>query len=360
MLISDFKIHPINIPLNTPFKIADSTQTEYKGIILELQTDNGITGWGEAAPSARVTGETPESVTSTLKTVIRPMILGHDALELEYIMDELEQKIPHQPSARCALDIALHDLKGQAARVPVKHLFGAFRDEIPISFTVVIGSVEESLKSAKQYIDQGAKVLKVKLGVDPEIDVKRVAALREAFGYEIRLTGDANQGYTVKQAIKTLNELVRFELEFVEQPVAANDINGLQEVHKAVDIPIMADECAQSVSDVMNLVKLDAVDMVNIKLQKCGGLRNAVKISKITETAGKPCQIGCMIETGIGITAGTHLALAFENIKYADLDGHMFLTKDIIIGHQITKEGVNTISGKPGIGVCVSHPLTIF
>jgi len=115
----------------------------------------------------------------------------------------------------------------------------------------------------------------------------------------------------------------------------------------------MADECAQNVSDVERLVRFDAVDMINIKLMKCGGLRNAVKISNIAEAAGMPCQIGCMIETGVGITAGTHLALALKNIKYADLDGHIFLERDVIFDHQITKVGFNSISGRPGLGVDV-------
>jgi o-succinylbenzoate synthase len=354
MLISDIKIHQLNIPLTTPFKIANSTQTEYNGIILELQTESSLSGFGEAAPSARVTGETTTSVMNALETKAKPLVLGRDALELEHIMSELEQELPNQPSACCAVDIALHDLKGQVAKLPIKHLLGGYRDEIPISFTVVIGSIKDTIKSAQQYINQGAQVLKVKLGVDPELDIQRISALRDAFGYVIKLTGDANQGYTVKQAIRTLNALDCYELEFVEQPVAADDLLGLQEVHKATTIPIMADEAAQSVADVMELIKLNAVDMVNIKLQKCGGLRNATKISNITEGVGVPCQVGCMIETGVGITAGTHLALAHRNIQNADLDGHLFLTRDIISGHQITQMGVNSITGQPGLGVCVS------
>lgn len=356
MQISDVKIHPINIPLKTPFKIADSTQTVYSGVLLELQTEDGLRGWGEAAPSARVTGETPVTVKNALVNFVKPEIIGQDIQDLERIMTEFETAIKDQPSALCALDIALHDLYGTSANLPIKHLIGGFRDDIPISFTVVIGSVEESLKSAEEYIELGAKVLKVKLGVDPKEDVKRIEALREAFGYDIKITGDANQGYSVKRAIDTLNELSCYELEFVEQPVAADDLVGLIEVHKNVDVPIMADECAQSVEDVLELIKLEAVDMINIKLMKCGGLRNAAKISNITEAAKIPCQIGCMIETGVGITAGTHLALALKNIKYADLDGHIFLTSDVVIDHQITKDGKNTISGRPGLGIKVELP----
>jgi o-succinylbenzoate synthase len=353
MIISDIKVHKINIPLNTPFKISDSTQTTYNGILLELITEDGTIGWGEAAPSERVTGETCKAVTAAIEDQIKSLVIGKPIDELEQILTPVEKILSDKPSALCALDIALHDLKGKNANLPVKLLLGGYRENIPISFTVVIGTVDESVKSASEYIEKGAKVLKVKLGVDPEEDIARIKALRDTFGYDIKITGDANQGYPVAMAIRTLSKLCRYELEFVEQPVDADDIIGLKEVHKSVDMPIMADEAACSVADVLNLVKQDAVDMINIKLMKCGGLRNAVKISNITEAAGIPCQIGCMIETGIGITAGTHLALALKNIKYADLDGHIFLTHDVVTDHQITNNGLNTISGRPGLGVKV-------
>ncbi len=356
MEISGLKIHPIRISLKTPFIISAGTQTEYIGVLLELTTDEGLTGWGEAAPSERVTMETQVSVLRSLETVVKPMALDRKMDDLEGILTAAEDALPGQPSALCALDLALHDLKAQHAKIPIKYLLGGYRDNIPISFTVVIGTVEEAVLSAEEYIEAGAKVLKVKLGVDPEDDVARVCAIRDAFGFDIKMTADANQGYSVAQAIKTLNKLARYELEFVEQPVAADDRNGLQEVHKAVEVPIMADESACSVADVLNLVKLEAVDMINIKLMKCGGLRNAVKISTLAEAAGMPCQIGCMIETGIGISAGTHLALALKNIKYADLDGHIFLEHDVVTDHQITQDGINTISGRPGLGIKVEGP----
>ena len=354
MKISEFKVHPLKIPLRTPFKISAGTQTNYSGILLELQTDGGIVGWGEAAPSERVTGENTQTVKNTLESVIKPKILDRPVAELEETMTEVELSLPAQPSACCALDIALHDLMGKLAGKPIKDLIGGYREVMPISFTVVIGSVEGSLASAEEYLALGAKVLKVKLGIDPAEDIARIKALRDTFGYDIKLTGDANQGYTVGQAIKTLNSLTRFELEFVEQPVAADDLDGLMKVHEAVEIPIMADECAHGVEDVEKLVKLNAVDMINIKLMKCGGLRNAVKITSIAESAGMPCQIGCMIETGVGITAGTHLALALKNIKYADLDGHIFLKHDVVQDHQITRTGLNTVTGEPGLGIKVN------
>ncbi len=353
MKITNFEVFPITIPLKTPFIISSGTQNDYFGVLLKLTTEGGLEGWGEAAPSERVTGETLEAVKNALDNDIKPLISGKDAENIVELLNEVEETLPDFPSACCALDLALHDIAGKRAKLPVKNILGGYRDSIPISFTVVIGTVEESIKSAQDYINAGAKVLKVKLGVDPEMDVARIRALRDTFGNEIMITGDANQGYSVKQAIDTLNKISRYDLEFVEQPVAADDLKGLSEVHDAVEVPIMADESACNVNDAEKLVELEAVDMINIKLMKCGGLRNAVRISNIAEAAGMPCQIGCMIETGIGITGGTHLALALENIKYADLDGHIFLEYDVVADHQITKNGFNTISGRPGLGIGV-------
>jgi len=192
--------------------------------------------------------------------------------------------------------------------------------------------------------------------VDSDEDVARIRALRDAFGDEIKISGDANEGYSVDQAIFTLNQMDRYNLEFVEQPVPAYDIMGLKDVRDAVEVPIMADEAAQSVEDVKNILQHEAADMINIKLMKCGGLRNAVKITDLTQNEGMVCQLGCMIETGVAITAGTHIALALQNIRYADLDGHTFLTQDIVTNHQITKNGFNTITGRPGLGIDVNIP----
>ena len=356
MIIKDLLVHSIKIPLKTPFIISAGAQRVYDGVILELKTEDGTTGWGEAAPSSRVTGETAQSVITALDETVKPMVIGKDIEDIDDILDSVETALPTQPSACCALDIALHDLKAKAANIPVKDLFGNYRKEIPISFTVVIGSVEESIKSAEKYIELGAKVLKVKLGVDPDEDVDRIRALRQAFGDEIKITGDANEGYSVDQAIDTLNQIHRYNIEFVEQPVPAYDIMGLKDVRDAVEVPIMADEAAQSLEDVKNILQHEAADMINIKLMKCGGLRNAAKIAYLTENAGIPCQLGCMIETGVAITAGTHIAIALENMKYADLDGHTFLIQDIVMNHQITRDGLNTISGRPGLGIDVKLP----
>ncbi|WP_455392234.1 mandelate racemase/muconate lactonizing enzyme family protein [[Eubacterium] cellulosolvens] len=360
MKITNFEIFPITIPLRTPFIISAETQTDYFGVLLKLTTDDGLEGWGEAVPSERVTGETFGSVKNALDTIIKPLVMGQDAEDFESIMDTVETVLRDQPSACCAVDLALHDLKGKKAKLPVKHLLGGYRENIPISFTIVIGSVEEAVKSAHEYLDMGAKVLKVKLGVNPEEDVARIKALREVFGNEIKLTGDANQGYSVTQAIDTLNKLSKYDLEFVEQPVHADDVMGLATIRQAVEVPIMADESACTVADALKLVKLNAVDMINIKLMKCGGLRNAVKISNIAEAAGMVCQIGCMIETGVAITAGTHLALGLKNIQYADLDGHLFLKHNIVKDHQITQNGCNTISGRAGLGVGVDYSVQYF
>ena len=213
------------------------------------------------------------------------------------------------------------------------------------------------MEDAKRLIeDERFKILKVKIGVDSKKDIARIKAIREAVGDEPRIRVDANEGYSVDTAIATLNELQQYDIEFVEQPVASDDLEGMANVRDAIEIPVMADESVREPQDVYNIIDYQAADMVNIKLMKAGGIHNGLKIASIAAEAGMVCQIGCFIETSIGIAAATHVALAVENIKFADLDGHLFLTQDLVGDFKLTNEGINKVSNEPGLGLNVTIP----
>ncbi len=357
MIINSFEIYPIKIPLKTPFVISAGAQYTYEGVLVKLTADDGTVGWGEASPSERVTGETLESVGQVLTAKIKPLLMGEEIMELNRLLNKLEINIHNNSSARAAVEIALYDIFTRTTRSQLKDFIGGYREEIETCFTVVIGSVEQSVEDAQRLIeDERFKILKVKIGADPGEDIARIKGIRDVVGYEPRIRVDANEGYTVKSAISTLNALHKYELEFVEQPVPSDDLKGMAEVRKKVEIPIMADESVRAPDDVGRIIEAQAADMFNIKLMKAGGIRNGVKIANIAAEAGMPCQIGCFIETSIGIAAATHVALAVENIKFADLDGHLFLENDVIKDFQITHEGVNRVSGEPGLGIEVEVP----
>ncbi|MCK5562461.1 MAG: dipeptide epimerase [Thermoplasmata archaeon] len=358
MKIDNFEIYPLKIPLKVPFVISAGAQYSYEGVLVKLTADDGTVGWGESSPSERVTGETPETVAKVLDTKLKPKLIGEEALGLNRVLNSVEGSVQDNSSARAAVDIALYDLFTKSTNIQLKDFIGGYRDELETCFTVVIGSVEQSVKDAQRLIEEEHfKILKVKIGVEPDEDVARIMAIRDAVGYEPRIRVDANEGYSVQTAITTLNKLDQYEIEFVEQPVPSDDLEGMAEVRKNIEIPVMADESVRAPDDVGRIIEAQAADMINIKLMKAGGIRNGVKIASLAAEAGMVCQIGCFIETSVGIAAATHVALAVENIKFADLDGHLFLKQDVIQDFQITHEGINRVSGEPGLGLQIDEEI---
>lgn len=357
MKITNLSAKTITLPLKQPFKIALGTDYEYVGVIVKIDTDRDIFGLGEASPAARITGETIGTVIDIIETRIKPFVLDKNPLEIEKIMDEINSNISFHPSAKCAVDIALYDILGKYTKLPLRELLGGFKDEIDTSITIGIKSIKETVEEAHQLTEEGAKVIKVKIGLDPSEDVAKIKAIRDEIGYNVRIRVDANQGYTLRDAVDVLNQIDQYEVEFVEQPLPYWDITGARRLRNKVNIPIMADESLHSIHDAIRLIKEEACDMFNIKLMKSGGIREALKIASIGEGAGIPCMLGCMTETRIGIGAATHLALGMKNIKYADLDGHILLKEDVVDGGVITQNGVNQVTDTPGIGIQLTSPV---
>ncbi|MGQ9726228.1 MAG: mandelate racemase/muconate lactonizing enzyme family protein, partial [Candidatus Bathycorpusculaceae bacterium] len=215
-----------------------------------------------------------------------------------------------------------------------------------------IKSPKEMAEDAAKAVKRGFKALKVKVGVNPEEDVERIRLIRQAAGEDIQIRIDANQGWTSKQAIQSLNKMEKFNIQFAEQPVPAEDMKGLIEVKKNSPIPIMADESVHSPEDAIRLIQAEAVDLINIKLMKSGGILKGRKIAEIAEAAGIPCMIGCMGESEIGIDAGAHLAAAIKNIQYADLDSDILL-KDKLVkkGGTKVKNSMRTFPKQNGLGI---------
>ncbi|MCW3977678.1 MAG: dipeptide epimerase, partial [Candidatus Bathyarchaeota archaeon] len=211
---------------------------------------------------------------------------------------------------------------------------------------------EETAKDAVNAVRRGFRALKVKVGVDPEEDFERIREIREAVGSNVAVRIDANQGWTVHQAIEVLRKLERLNVEFVEQPVKADNIEGLAEVKKNSSIPVMADESIHSPEDALHIIRKDAADLINIKLMKSGGILKARKIAAVAEAANVPCMIGCMGESTIGITAGVHFAAGAKNVQYADLDSDILLKdRTVLDGGAKLKASRRIPLMKPGLGI---------
>ncbi len=320
-----------------PFLIARGGQAEHRTVWVRLTDRDGLVGWGEAAPTEYY-GETPETVLALLNHYVSQ--LPDDPFDLEAAESKLEHLVAQNPSARAAVSMALHDLVGKRLGVPLWKLWGLDSKKAPIStFTIGLDSPEKmraKVLEAEQY-----PVLKVKLGTPRDIEILRT--VRDVTDRELRV--DANCSWTRKHAIRMLPVLEEFGITMLEQPLAAHDIDGLAAVSRAARIPIIADESCLVATDIPPLV--GAVDGINIKLAKCGSLREAIRMIAVARAHAMAVMVGCMIETSIAVTGAAHFT---PLVDIVDLDGAALLAEDPFVGATIERGQVVLPTG-PGLGV---------
>jgi len=348
--IRDVEIYYFDISLVEPFTISLGTVYSTNGVLVRILTDAGILGIGESCPFQPITGETQETNVDVAKN-LRDMLKGKDPLAIESANKLFGAFLHSNPSIVAAFDMALYDILGKAAGLPVFRLLGGDKNTFETDVTTGIDTPENMIKNAKAHIAAGFKTLKIKVGQDPDLDVARLQAIRDAIGYDYSLRIDANQGYTVPQAIYALKKMEKFKIQYCEQPTVFSDIAGLKQVRNESPIPVMADESLFFPSDAIKLIKADACDYFNIKLMKAGGMTNSIKISQIAEAANIRCMLGCMNETRIALTAAAHVHGAQKNILFADLDGYFSHTVDPVIDGMKVQGGMITLPEKPGLGV---------
>jgi L-alanine-DL-glutamate epimerase-like enolase superfamily enzyme len=351
MKITAMETYLVQTPLTESYTIAYDTIDSVTNIFMRLETGSGITGYGCAAPDLAVTGETPEGVLEACDNIILPTIKGRDPLQMARLMEELKSLLKSHPSTAAMLDMALWDILGKTAGLPVYKLLGGYRDSMPTSITIGIMPVDETVEKALDFVKQGFRVLKIKGGSNVETDILRVVKVREAVGEDIRLRFDANQGYSVEQAVEFARGAAAVNIELLEQPTPRDKPLLLGEVKKRQNIPVMADESLMSMEDAFFLAVNGLVDMINIKLMKVGGISEAVRINAVARAAGQKVMAGCMDESALAISAGLQFSLGFPNVAYVDLDGHLDLTDDPARGTVSLKNGILYPSDRPGLGV---------
>ncbi|HHY76876.1 MAG TPA: dipeptide epimerase [Clostridiales bacterium] len=352
MRITDIRLGKISVPLIVPFKTALRSVNSVEDVIVEIHTDTGHVGYGEAPPTGVITGDTTGSIIGAINDHIMKVLIGRDVDDFEDIIRAVNGSIINNTSAKAAVDMALWDLYGQLYKIPVYKMLGGSRKSIETDITISVNSPEEMARDAVRAIENGYNCLKVKVGSNPELDIERLSAVRQV-APDALIRIDANQAWTPKQAVNILNRMQEkgLDIEFVEQPVKAHDLEGLKYVTQNSYVPVMADESVFSPLDALKIMQMRAADLINIKLMKCGGLTNALKITSAAEVYGVECMIGCMLEAKISVNAAVHLACARQIITKVDLDGPVLCSEDPIIGGAVFNNKDITVSDEPGLGI---------
>ncbi|MCI5647886.1 MAG: dipeptide epimerase [Fusicatenibacter sp.] len=353
MKITEVRLGRISVPLRVPFKTALRSVSSVEDVIVEIHTDTGAVGYGEAPPTGVITGDTTGAIIGAIQDHIAKTIIGRDVDDFEDVIQSVQKCIVKNTSAKAAVDMALWDLYGQLYKIPVYKLMGGARKQIITDITISVNDPEEMARDAVDAIRRGYDCLKVKVGVDPTLDVARLAAVRNAVGNDVCIRIDANQAWQPKEAVRILNQMQEkgLDIEFVEQPVKAHDFEGMKYVTERSYVPVLADESVFSPEDALKIMQMGAADLVNIKLMKCGGLYNALKIVSAAEIYGVECMIGCMLEAKISVNAAVELACAKKIITKIDLDGPVLCKEDPILGGAVFEEQKITVSDAPGLGI---------
>lgn len=354
MKITDLKIEKVKLELREPFHVAFSTIEYGESLLIKVITDEGYIGYGEAAPIEMVTGDTMDTTYHVLQ-LLRNAVIGEDPLAIDRIHRIMDTSIVGNTAAKCAIDLALHDIKGKMAGLPVYKLLGGYSNTIQNDTTLSLDTPDRMAAEACERVNQGFHIIKVKAGRNVDEDIQAIKMIRDAVGADIHLRVDANQGYTVPIAIKALEAFAKAGVESVEQCLPSYDLEGARFLKQkgVAGLALMLDESIHSPTDAMKAISMRAADIINIKLMKCGGLYKAEQIYAIAEASGLSCMVGCMMETRLANTAGLSLASAKRAIPDADCDSYTIYkeNQNAPSGGFVNKGDIITMFDKPGLGI---------
>jgi o-succinylbenzoate synthase len=340
--------------LKHPLSMAVATVTKRDSVIVRIQTNDGLVGLGEAVIAPYFTGETQMGAKAVVDQLFTPMLKGMDVFNLHSILGQLDRVLYGNPSIKSAIDVALHDLLAQAMKIPLyKLLGGRVRDRVNSTWAISAVDPGEASDEALEGVEQGFQAIKIKVGVGPlAVDIERVRRVRQVSGDEVHLRADANQAWSPKTAIQFLTAVEDCHLQFIEQPVRRDDVQGMALVAQTVNTPVAPDEGLFDGEDALRYIRLGAADGVVMKLMKAGGIVGCRKLAAVIQAANLGLHLGGMPgETSISAAAEVHLAVTLPNLSWdAGIYPH---TSQF----DVVSEGLQVVSGaylppeKPGLGV---------
>jgi o-succinylbenzoate synthase len=355
MKITHTDIYKYSIPMH-PFTIATGTMYYAQNLFIRLHTDAGYYGVGECSAFPMIAGETQATCFEMAKD-FATIWKNKPAADIEDRMQELHLATAFNGTVKSAFDMALYDLASRKANIPLyKYLGGNNHKKLETDITVGIGTPEKMARQAAAFVADGFRIIKVKLGKDPDEDIERIHAIRGAIPASIVLRLDANQGWSFEGAVKVLQALAASNVAFCEQPMRAYDDQYLPRLRELSPIPVMADESVFNHHDAKRLIRENACDFVNIKLAKSGGILEALRINQVCQENNIPCMMGGMLESRVALSAFAHLALACDNIIFNDMDTCMLGHKlDPVTGGVYYNGYYVELPSGPGIGADVDE-----
>jgi len=352
MKIVNIRTTLLRTPLKNPFITSLRRVDALEDLVVIIECDDGSVGYGEGAPTPVITGETLGSMIATIE-FIKPRLIGLEIADFDVVLNAVHSYIIKNTTAKSALEIALYDLKAQHEKLPLYQMLGGTQTSFRTDITISMGEIEKMISDSLHAVALGYDTLKIKIGDNPHKDVERIIAIHEALDNSIRLRLDANQGWTAKESVTLLHALERKGIiaEFIEQPVAADDIEGLKYIKERVETPLLADESIFSLKDAKRLLEMQAIDYVNIKLAKTAGITEALKLADLSAEFGVKCMIGCMLEGPISVLAGVHVASAkADSITMLDLDAVALLASHPVKTETLFDESKIELANSTGLG----------
>ena len=343
----------VSTPLHTPFVTALRRTTTTETVVVRVTDSDGVTGWGEAPQVWQVTGESLAGAEACLTGPISPVLVGADPDDLVGLGQRISAAVAGNHGAKAAVDVALHDLAARRRGVSLPVLLGGTTLRVPTDVTLAAGDASSLATAAKERVADGFGVLKLKVGTDAAGDVARVRAARQAVGPDVALRLDANQGWTPREAVRVIRALedAGCDVELVEQPVVAADLDGLAWVTGRVGTPVMADESVYGLRDLTEVLRRHAADLVNVKLAKCGGLRVAGALLELARAHQVGTVVGSMMETHIGLGAAASLVAAHGTTLTSDLDAAWWTASSPVVGGLRYDGATVVLPDAPGLGI---------